>query len=462
MRTPFGACSSSSASIASSSEIVPRHEAREVEPAVERRLREEREVLLRDRVAAVRHRDRDLRPEEVALDVDVERAARRRHADERRGAGVAAHPDGVDEPGRAADRREGEVDAARELAHLCDRVAAPAVDDVGRAERAGKLELLVDDVDGDDARRAREPGALHDRQADAAAADHRDRRARANRRRPQRGARAGREAAREQARLLDRQLRRHDDGARLVHDDAVGERAAAQHRAEHRAVGRAVHAAAARGGCSSSAAGRLAGTPDSCRRTARATRSRRGRRARPSSRPGPTSSTTPAPSWPSRIGNAMPQPPVSTTCRSVWQTPQASTRTCTSFGAGRVERDLLDRRPRAGFGVDEPARHDAARRSCSSSGTSGSSNVSTASVRRDDVVAELEHRQLVARHRRARQALGEQRLQRASRRTARGSTAAATPSTRFRRSQNSFHVTRPGRRSRTCAPRPRAARPRCA
>ena len=31
----------------------------------------------------------------------------------------------------------------------------------------------------------------------------------------------------------------------------------------------------------------------------------------------PTASTTPAPSWPRRIGKGIPQPPVSTTCRSV-------------------------------------------------------------------------------------------------------------------------------------------------
>src|SRR5258707_7144131 len=44
----------------------------------------------------------------------------------------------------------------------------------------------------------------------------------------------------------------------------------------------------------------------------------------------PTRSTTPAPSWPSRIGNAMPQPFVCFTWRSVWQTPLATSRTSTS------------------------------------------------------------------------------------------------------------------------------------
>jgi hypothetical protein len=48
----------------------------------------------------------------------------------------------------------------------------------------------------------------------------------------------------------------------------------------------------------------------------------------------PTSSTTPAPSCPSRIGNRVPQPLVSTTWRSEWQSPQARTRTRTSRGPG--------------------------------------------------------------------------------------------------------------------------------
>ena len=77
---------------------------------------------------------------------------------------------------------------------------------------------------------------------------------------------------------------------------------------------------------------------------------------------------------------------------------------------GSVEDDLLDGRRSARLGVDDAARHDTARRSCSSSGTSGSWNTSTAARIGDDVVAELEHRQLVARHRRAGQPVGERRL----------------------------------------------------
>ena len=99
------------------------------------------------------------------------------------------------------------------------------------------LELLRRDVDGDDPLRAGEPRALHDGEPDAAAADHGDGRALPHRRRPEGGARAGREAAREQRRLLDRQLLRHLHRARLVHDRVVGERAAAEHRRQQRAVG---------------------------------------------------------------------------------------------------------------------------------------------------------------------------------------------------------------------------------
>ena len=86
----------------------------------------------------------------------------------------------------------------------------------------------------------------------------------------------------------------------------------------------------------------------------------------------------------------------------------------------------------------------AARRSCSSSGTSGSWNVSTALGSRDDVVAELEHRQLVARHRRARQPLGQRRLRAHAAPNGMWIDGRRTPSTRFSRSQNSFHVSASG------------------
>ena len=142
MRIPLGACSSSSAAGTSSSEIVPSRSGR---GRACRRAQPARETgsPLRDRVAAVGDRDRDLRVEEVELEVDVERAPGRRHADERRCPGVAAHPHRVDEPAGRRDRGERVVDAARELAHLCNRFPGRAVDGVRRAELGGELELLA-------------------------------------------------------------------------------------------------------------------------------------------------------------------------------------------------------------------------------------------------------------------------------------------------------------------------------
>ena len=44
--------------------------------------------------------------------------------------------------------------------------------DVGGAELLGRLELAVDEVDGDDLGRAGDPGALDGGDADAAAPEH--------------------------------------------------------------------------------------------------------------------------------------------------------------------------------------------------------------------------------------------------------------------------------------------------
>jgi hypothetical protein len=63
---------------------------------------------------------------------------------------------------------------AREGAHGLDRIVGLAVHDVGRADPLGHLELRIEDVDSDDLAGAADARALHDRQADAAAAEHRD------------------------------------------------------------------------------------------------------------------------------------------------------------------------------------------------------------------------------------------------------------------------------------------------
>src|SRR5581483_9253782 len=260
------------------------------DPAVECGLREEREILLRDRVASVRDRDPHLRREHLPVEVDVEATAARRDSNQGRPARVRAHAHRLRERLGRPDGAEREVDASGQVAHLPDRVARRRVDDIGGAEHTRQLELLGGDVDGDDARGAGELRALHDGEADAAAADDRDRGAHLHRRRPKRRAGAGGEAAREQRSLLHRQLAGNLHRARLVHDRHV------PHGARHATTTR---------------------SPGATNVTS-----------------GPTSSTTPAPSWPSRIGSSIPHPPVSTTWTSVWQSPHASTRTSTSRPTG--------------------------------------------------------------------------------------------------------------------------------
>ena len=88
-----------------------------------------------------------------------------------------------------------------------------------------------------------------------------------------------------------------------------------------------------------------------------------------------------------------------------------------------------------GLGVDDAARHDdGAAQLLVERDERQLEDLDRARIG-DDVVAELEHRQLVARHRRARQPLGQRRLRAHAARPARGPTGAATPSTRFSRSQ---------------------------
>ena len=266
-----------------------------------------------------------------------------------------------------------------QLAHLRDRVAAGRVDRMRRTELERERELLRHHVHRDDRRRAREPRALHDREPDAAAADHRDRGALVHRRRPERGARAGREAAREEAGLVERQRVRHLDRARLVHDHAVGERAAAQHRAEPRVVGGAVHPAA--DAQVVRAAARVAAT-------ARATRVAARRAPRDDDA---VAGCDTGDAFADLLDDARalvpeqdreahaPAAGLDDVQVGVADAARLDPHLHLARADG-LERDLLDRRPRARLGEDEAARHATARRSCSSSGTSGSLNVSTASV----------------------------------------------------------------------------------
>ena len=78
-----------------------------------------------------------------------------------------------------ADRLERVVDAAAgEVADRLHRVVRRGVDDVGRAELRAVRQLVLHGVDGDDHARAGDARALDRGEADAAAAEHGDRRAR--------------------------------------------------------------------------------------------------------------------------------------------------------------------------------------------------------------------------------------------------------------------------------------------
>src|SRR5579864_320757 len=107
--------------------------------------------------------------------------------------------------------------------------------------------------------------------------------------------------------------------------------------------------------------------------------------------------------------------------------------------AGRVENELLDGRLRSRFREDDAARHEMARRSCSSSGTSGSWNVSTA-LRS---VTTLSPSSSMVSWSRVTGAPGIHSVNAAcarSRPTGTCTEGRRAPRIRFSRSQNSFHV----------------------
>ncbi|GDY59690.1 hypothetical protein SVIO_103130 [Streptomyces violaceusniger] len=82
-----------------------------------------------------------------------------------------------------------------------------------------------DRVDGEDARRARDPGALHHELAHAAAAEHRHGGPGLDLGGPQGGAHAGGHTAADEGELLARQIGAHWDDGVLVHGHLLGERA---------------------------------------------------------------------------------------------------------------------------------------------------------------------------------------------------------------------------------------------
>ena len=108
---------------------------------------------------------------------------------------------------------------------------------MGGSEHLRHLALELDRVDGHDALRTRQRGALHGVRADPADTDHDDGLAGTHLRRVHGGAPAGHDPAAEQAGRLEWDLGMDLDAARLVHDGPLGERAEQAHDAEVLAAG---------------------------------------------------------------------------------------------------------------------------------------------------------------------------------------------------------------------------------
>src|SRR5947207_13329457 len=108
----------------------------------------------------------------MQLDLDAER----HHADDCRWAAGAQHAEGLLGGILRAERLEGIMHAALgQLAHRLDRVEIAGVDRVGGAELAREVKLRGHAVDRDDALGAGERRAIDRREADAAAAEDRER-----------------------------------------------------------------------------------------------------------------------------------------------------------------------------------------------------------------------------------------------------------------------------------------------
>ena len=130
-----------------------------------------------------------------------------------------------------------DADAVGELVDGADQFVAAREHAVGGAEIPRPLQLLRHDVGGDDRRRATQPSPLHDVHAVAAAADHENAIARLHPCAVARGADAGRNAARHQAGVVERNvIVDHDDGC-LIDDGAFGESADHAEGADISAIG---------------------------------------------------------------------------------------------------------------------------------------------------------------------------------------------------------------------------------
>ncbi len=196
------------------------------------------------------------------------------------------------------------------------------------------------DVDADDHVRAGHSRALHDVQADAAESEHDDVRAGLDLRRIDHGADAGRHAAADVADLVERRVLADLRDGDLRQHGEVGEGRAAH------VVMRAACRRARTGWCRRASApcpasrgspcrGSSCATGTTCTGGTRACRAEsRGRPCARSSRPGPTSTTIPAPSWPRIAGKRPSGSAPERVNSSVWQIPVAliSTSTSPAFG----------------------------------------------------------------------------------------------------------------------------------
>ncbi len=119
---------------------------------------------------------------------------------------------------RQAQDFEGRVHAfaVGQLAHACADISGCRVDEVGRAETFGRLELVIADIDRDDLRRAECFRNLNDVDADTAGGDYRDAFTAAQFGAMPDGAIRGEDGAAEYRRLFERQAvdQRKDVGCR--------------------------------------------------------------------------------------------------------------------------------------------------------------------------------------------------------------------------------------------------------
>ncbi len=274
----------------------------------------------------------------------VRRAPARHDPDDDDGAAGARRPPGLLDRALGADRLERVVRAAAgDVLHRGDGVhPVSGLDDVGRTERPGELELLRPRVDGDDPGRAGEPRSLDDVRADAAAAPHGHARALLNVSGVRDGAVAGEHRAPDERCRVERHIPADADGRGLGHDRMARER---RDRVEVM-EGRPVQAEAARPvgqrplrrhpGSERAEVRAAAPTLARTRRRRGRARARRGRLSRGSRRPARPPRRCPRPRGRARAGSGSGRWP-STTCRSLWHTPQAAMRTSTSpaFGGAR-------------------------------------------------------------------------------------------------------------------------------